>query len=55
MEEENRDASAGVLSLMMDLLCGDEIPDHLDLDTGMLHRKNISTSAQKLVSFSYRI
>ena len=40
---------------MMDLLCGDEIPDHLDLGTGMLHRKNISTSAQKLVSFSYRI
>ena len=39
----------------MDLLCGDEIPDHLDLGTGMLHRKNISTSAQKLVSFSYRI
>ena len=39
----------------MDLLCGDEIPDHLDLGTGMLHRKSISTSAQKLVSFSYRI
>ena len=40
---------------MMDLLCGAEIPDHLDLGTRMLHRKNISTSAQKLVSFSYQI
>lgn len=40
---------------MVALSCGDEIPDHLDLGTRMLHRKNISTSARKLMSYSCQI
>lgn len=45
---ENRAACAATLSVTAVLPCGEEVPAHLDLDTRMLHRKNISTSTRKL-------